>query len=119
MQNKRKLGQEQEQRASETLEKEGYRILQKNYRCKIGEIDLIAVDEGVLVFIEVKYRRTTVSGYPEEAVTVQKQKQISRVAAWYLMENQLSLEVPCRFDVVAVSPEKVRIYKNAFDYLGA
>ena len=117
MQNKRKLGQEQEQRASETLEKQGYRILQKNYRCKIGEIDLIAVDDGILVFVEVKYRKTTVSGYPEEAVTLQKQKQISRVAAWYLTEHGLSMETPCRFDVVAVTPDKTRIYKNAFYYV--
>ena len=116
--NKRALGTEKEQVAAAFLEQQGYQILQKNYRCKIGEVDLIARHGEYLVFVEVKYRKNDRIGSPEEAVTPAKQKRISKVCVWYLRENHLSLDTPCRFDVVAVSQEEVRIYQNAFPYRG-
>lgn len=115
MKNKRKLGKEYEAAVKKTLEQEGYRILKENYRCPLGEIDLIARDGKVLVFVEVKYRSSRQCGLPEEAVTAKKQRRISRTARWYLMEQGYAEEVLCRFDVAAVSKDSVRIYQNAFD----
>ena len=116
--NKRALGSEKERAAAVFLEQQGYRILQMNYRCRIGEVDLVARHGEYLVFVEVKYRKTDRSGSPEEAVTQAKQRKISKVCAWYLRENHLTLDTPCRFDVVAVGSEEVRIYQNAFPYRG-
>lgn len=114
--NKRSLGQEQEALAAKTLEQFGYQIIERNYRCRAGEIDLIARHRGYLVFIEVKYRKNGEKGGPEEAVNLRKQRQISKVAAWYLAERRLDLYTPCRFDVAAVTPDGVKIYENAFPY---
>lgn len=94
--NKRKTGQEQEVKAACFLKTQGYQILERNYRCKKGEIDLIAREGQYLVFVEVKYRSTNESGLPEEAVDLRKQRQISRVAAWYLTEKGLDIYTPCR-----------------------
>lgn len=79
MENFRRLGAFYEDRAARLLEERGYWILEKNYRCRIGEIDLIARDGRTLVFIEVKYRRTDSFGRPEEAVDARKQKNPSAV----------------------------------------
>ena len=68
MQNKRKTGAEYEEKAASWLEKQGMRILEKNYRCREGEIDLVAMDGSYLVFVEVKYRRDQHAGHPAEAV---------------------------------------------------
>ena len=115
MKNKRELGKEYEAAVRRILEKRGYRILRENYRCPIGEIDLIARAGKTLVFVEVKYRSSKRCGLPEEAVSVGKQRRISRTARWYLMEQGYADEVICRFDVAAVSKDGVRIYQNAFD----
>ena len=68
MQNRRQIGTEEEALAAEFLEGRGYRIVERNFRCRLGEIDLIARDGSVLVFIEVKYRKTGAYGDPAEAV---------------------------------------------------
>lgn len=112
--NKRNLGAEKEQMAAEFLEKQGYRILEKNFRCRQGEIDLIARDGRYLVFVEVKYRADGRSGEPEEAVNASKQYVIRRVAAYYLYRNRLPESTPCRFDVVGIKGEEIRLTKNAF-----
>lgn len=116
MENNRKLGKEQENRAAAALEKRGYRILARNFRCKIGEIDLIAFHEGYLVFVEVKYRKSTKSGYAAEAVTKKKQQTICRVADYYI-RTHCSRIPACRFDVVALDGESINIYQNAFEYI--
>lgn len=103
-------------RAAEVLEQSGYQIVERNYRCRAGEIDLIARHRGYLVFVEVKYRKNGKKGRPEDAVNLGKQRQISKVAAWYLAERGLDLYTPCRFDVAAVMPDGIRIYENAFPY---
>lgn len=116
--NKREIGAIQEEKVCDALRGKGYEILERNYRCRLGEIDMIARHKGYLVFIEVKYRKTDAMGYPEEAVGKRKQTRISRVSAWYLIEQGLDSYTPCRYDVVAVSPGTIRIYENAFNYLG-
>lgn len=116
MQNYRKIGQEQEEKAVAELEKRGYRILARNFRCRIGEIDLIAFHEGYLVFVEVKYRKSTKTGYAAEAVTKRKQQTICRVAD-YFIRTHCSRIPACRFDVAAFDSEHFEIYQNAFEYI--
>lgn len=113
--NRREVGTRYEKRAGEYLQGQGYKILEYNYRCKKGEIDLIARDEEYLVFCEVKYRSDSHKGHPAEAVNIRKQKILSQCAMYYLMEKG-SMDVPCRFDVVSVEGEKVSLIKDAFDY---
>lgn len=110
------LGSQKEEMAAEKLKLLGYRILERNYRCRTGEIDLIAWKDGVLIFVEVKYRSSVKSGFPEDAVGWQKQRRISKAAAWYLAEHGLPMEKDCRFDVVAILGETIKIYENAFEY---
>jgi putative endonuclease len=116
---RQRLGKSGEETVADFLNKKGYTILVKNYRCKVGEIDIIAKNGPVLVFIEVKTRSGLGYGSPAEAVTPRKQRQISRAAQWYLAEQQL-LDVPARFDVITVlgvDPACGRIehIDNAFD----
>ena len=80
MGNRRKTGTEYEQKTAEYLESLGWKILERNYRCRIGEIDLIALDGRTLVFVEVKYRRSGACGSPGEAVNEEKQHTIYRGA---------------------------------------
>lgn len=112
--NKRRLGGEKETAAAEYLEKQGYCVLEKNFRCRQGEIDLIARDGNYLVFIEVKYRADGRSGEPEEAVNTAKQHTIRRVAEYYLYRRRFPESTPCRFDVVGIKGNQIRITKNAF-----
>ena len=116
MQNKRKVGEAHETQTVLELEKLGYRILMKNFRCRIGEIDIIAMHKGYLVFIEVKYRKNNRFGYAAEAVNWKKQQNICRVADFYIRTH--CRKVPaCRFDVAAVDGEKLTVYENAFEYI--
>ncbi|MCI9681884.1 MAG: YraN family protein [Lachnospiraceae bacterium] len=116
MDNRRKIGTAYEERAAEHLRDLGYRILERNFRCRLGEIDLIAEEAGVLVFLEVKYRKSSQFGNPAEAVTPAKQKTICRVADFYRMSRGISESRSCRFDVAAIMGEKVQVYKDAFPY---
>lgn len=113
--NRREVGTEYEHKAAEHLKGLGYHILEYNYRCRKGEIDLIARDGDYLVFCEVKYRRNTRKGYPSEAVDIRKQRIISGCALYYLMQKGIS-DIPCRFDVVSIEGEQVTLIKNAFDF---
>lgn len=114
--NKRTLGTEYEKKACTYLQEQKYEILECNYRCRMGEIDIIARDGKYLVFLEVKYRGKGTCGYAASAVTKKKQQVISHVAAFYLLKNRLSDSTPCRFDVVAIDGDQITLYKNAFDY---
>lgn len=102
------------------LKKNGYKILETNYRCAIGEIDVIAREKDDLVFVEVKTRKSGEMGYPEEAVGIKKQKKMSQLALWYL-QNEAINNVNARFDVVAVTvseiKNEIRLIKNAFDFI--
>ncbi|MDD7740664.1 MAG: YraN family protein [Fusicatenibacter sp.] len=116
--NKRKIGKEQEDRAAAHLESLGYRILEKNFCCRFGEIDLIAEQEDYLVFVEVKYRTDPQISDPASAVNYKKQQRISRTADYYRVRCKIASDRPCRFDVVAETPDEIRVYQNAFPYRG-
>ena len=98
---RRKTGQTGEQIAARYLFRKGFRLLEHNYRCEVGEIDLIAEDHGTLAFIEVKTRRSLDSGAPEEAVDHDKQRRIVRAAKWYL-KPWTRWQGQIRFDVVGI-----------------
>lgn len=115
MQNNRQIGSRYEEMASAYLERKGYQIVTCNYRCKLGEIDIIAIYENVWVFVEVKYRRTQNAGDPLEAVTWKKQRKISQCASYYLMIHHLG-QVAVRFDVIGIAGEIVTHIENAFEY---
>ncbi len=99
--------------AKKYLAKNGYKILQQNYRNKIGEIDLIATKKDVLVFVEVKFRTTNKFGLPREAVNYLKQNKLRKVALSYLQQNG-KLNEKARFDVIDILDEQITHIKNAF-----
>lgn len=84
------------------LKKHGYQILARNYRCRYGEIDIIAVHQGTLCFVEVKSRSSLACGWPSESVGRAKQRHIVRVAQHYLQVNFKNQLPACRFDVVTL-----------------
>lgn len=86
------------------LEREGYRVVERNLRLRGGEVDLIIRDGATLVFVEVKLRRTSSFGSPAEAVDPRKRDRIRRVALGYLAKNDLLDRVEVRFDVLGVEP---------------
>ena len=100
------LGSLGESLARNMYEEKGFRIVVQNYRCKVGEIDLICVKDKLLVFCEVKCRQSLVFGIPAEAVNAKKVRHIRRVASWYLSQkmniNRLYSDFDMRFDVVEV-----------------
>ncbi len=92
----------------------GYVIVERNYSCKLGEIDIIAKDGEVLVFVEVKYRRSERFGLPEQAVGREKQARLRRSAQWYMAVEGISEMCSVRFDVVAMDSREIRLYRDAF-----
>ncbi len=98
----RRLGAEAEAAAAEPLQGAGYRILERNYRCRQGEIDLIAEHHGVVCFVEVKSRASERFGSAAEAVGVRKQRRLARAAAHYLAVRRRGEALACRFDVVTL-----------------
>ena len=112
------LGERGEMIAWGYLVKQGYKILEKNYRCKIGEIDVIAERERRITFIEIKTRRHHGFGRPEESVHAFKQRKLIQLAQWYLKEKRKT-EAAISFDVLAITfPEEgvpeIRLIPNAF-----
>jgi len=114
------IGKEGEKIAAAYLKKNGYEIIEINYRCPIGEIDIVAKEKNDLVFVEVKTRKSIDLGYPEQAVGMRKQKKMSQLALWYMQKRKIA-DTNARFDVVAITliPEKneVKLIKNAFDFV--
>ncbi|MEM9980948.1 MAG: YraN family protein [Bacteroidota bacterium] len=100
MGNNLEKGKEGEQLATQFLMEKGYQILTNNYRYKRGEIDLIALHEHFLVFVEVKLRRDITFGYPEEAVDTQKAKRIIQTAEQYILQHNWQGDI--RFDIIAI-----------------
>jgi putative endonuclease len=98
---KQHTGNKGEDYACDFLVEKGYTIVERNYRYGHGEIDVVAMDKEVLVFVEVKARKNLEFGDPVYGVTKSKQKQIRKIAEGYLIENNIK-DVDCRFDVVAV-----------------
>ncbi len=112
------LGKEGERVAERYLQKKGYKLVERNYRCKVGELDLIVLDRGVVVFVEVKTRTGRGFGSPLEAVEFRKQRKMIQAAQFFLAEKGLQ-QRDARFDVVGVSwPGRepiVEHIENAFE----
>lgn len=117
MSNNRAVGTDYEKKAAQYLETLGYQILEQNFRCRMGEIDLVAKESGYLVFIEVKYRSSVQMGEPQEAVDYRKQRKICRAASYYCLKHRIPPQQPCRFDVAACRAGEWNVIRNAFDYL--
>lgn len=112
--NNRQIGNNYEDVACRYLDSIGYEIITRNFRCKLGEIDIIAKDAESIVFIEVKYRSSNNLGYPEEAVSKAKQRTIISVAKYYILINRLH-NYNIRFDVIACYiTGEINHIKNAF-----
>lgn len=115
---KQVLGKEGERIAEQYLKKKGYKLIERNYRCHGGELDLIVLDRRVVVFVEVKTRTGQGFGSPFEAVEYHKQKRMIQAAQFFLMEKKLH-QRDARFDVVGVSwPDRepvVEHIENAFE----
>jgi putative endonuclease len=117
MDNRRSLGDRGEDLAAAVLKKQGYKILERNYRTPIGEIDLVAKQGGTLVFIEVKTRRSSRFGSPQEAVHPAKQERLRNLAEYYLSQKGLG-EITVRFDVVGIlwqeGKPQIEVIQGAF-----
>lgn len=115
-QQRRHLGIKGENIAVRYLIKKGFQILDRNFRCRLGEIDIIAMDKGCLVFIEVRTKSSIKYGLPQESVTQAKINKLRRLAQFYLVQKSL-YDINIRFDVIAVTiidNLKVTHIKNAF-----
>lgn len=115
---RKKLGRDSEALAARYLEEKGFQILERNFRCSLGEIDLIAQEGKYLVFVEVKSRRSLQYGAPSLAVNWHKQRKIVQLAQTYLKVKKL-IKTSCRFDVVSVFAPKdslaqIKHIPNAF-----
>jgi putative endonuclease len=112
------LGLTGEELALREIERLGYRCIARNYRCALGEVDLVARDGDTLVFVEIKTRRGKTLGYAKEAVTARKKRQLSKVALAYMKAAKCP-EAKARFDVVAVSlsggMSRIEVVKDAFE----
>ncbi len=112
------LGKWGEDLALQKVKKLGYRCIVRNYRCPLGEVDLIARDGDTLVFVEIKTRKGRSLGYAKEAVNRRKRRQLSKVALAYMKANGCS-EARARFDVVVINlegkAEEIEVIRNAFD----
>ena len=109
--NKRKKGSLYEDRAAEFLEENSYKILEKNYRGRYGEIDLIALKDGQIIFIEVKYRETSEYGYGVEAIDKKKARRIYKTAEEYLIKNHIE-DYDIRFDCISYLKNEQKWFKN-------
>ena len=120
--NKRVTGADNEQRATEYLIDNGYSILERNFRNKTGEIDIIAQNGGcqykygclLAQTLSEQYRRSKKYGYAVEAVSYRKQQIIRQVAMYYLTTRYKSCDIPCRFDVIGIDGTDITHIKNAF-----
>lgn len=106
------LGRTGEQKAAQFLKKKRYTIRETNYRSRFGEIDIIAEKEGVVVFVEVKTRKTGTFGAGLESVTRSKQQKLLKTAQFYTVEQ--NLQCVCRFDVISIDGSTITHIENAF-----
>lgn len=116
--NNRKTGNEKEEKVCEYLEDKGFRVIERNFNSRHGEIDIIALSDSFICFVEVKFRSTNKSGLPEEAVTPGKMKKICKTANYYLYTHREFYSRQMRFDVAAVDDKEIRYYENAFPFVG-
>lgn len=114
--NTREVGTEKEEIAYEFLTRNGVIIQERNFRCRLGEIDMVGYDGEYLVFFEVKYRKDSQKGSALEAVGYQKQQRICKVSDYYRMLHHCSFDTPVRYDVIAIDGNQIQWVKNAFEY---
>lgn len=114
--NKRRTGAEWEKQAAEYLTERGMRIVEKNFRSRQGEIDLIGYHQGYLVFVEVKYRHTAEKGHALEAVDTRKQYRICRAADYYRYLHRMKTNAAVRYDVVGIQDGEICWLQNAFPH---
>ncbi len=115
--NNRRQGNDFESLAADYLRRNGMRILEQNFYCKMGELDIVARDGEYLVFVEVKYRKNRRAGSAAEAVNFNKMRKISRCADVYMMQKRVSENTSVRFDVIAIEEGHLTHFKNAFEYI--
>jgi putative endonuclease len=115
---RQKKGQQGELLAAEFLERQGLRIASRNFRCPLGEIDLVAWDQETVVIVEVRSRYSKDFGLAQESVSVGKQQRLTRLGQWYLKQNRLEGR-PARFDVIAIDwsggEPRITWIPNAFE----
>ena len=107
-------GQLAEDQACDYLKKQGLKCLMRNYRCNLGEIDLIMQDKNDLVFVEVRFRADENHGNALESISYFKQQKLIKTALHYLCKNKLVEKVACRFDVIALDNSNILWFKDAF-----
>lgn len=112
-----RVGQQAEHAALNFLKQQGLTFIARNYRCRLGEIDLIMQDQKSLVFIEVRYRKSTKFGSSAESVSNNKQQKIIRCAAHYLLHASKNESPACRFDVIAIYPSGTGKSSLQFDWI--
>lgn len=115
--NKRKMGYDYETLACEYLSGRGIVILERNFRCSYGEIDIIGSDGEFLVFFEVKARLKKTAGTGAEAVTPSKQRKICRVADYYRIKHGIGDFSPIRYDCIAIDNDQIVWYQAAFSHI--
>lgn len=115
--NTRKTGSEKEKAAELFLTQQGFRVTERNFFCRQGEIDLIGYDGDCLVFVEVKYRKKETLENPLEAVGYRKRCRICKTADYYRYKKQIPMQVQIRYDVVGIWGEKTEWIKNAFAHI--
>lgn len=116
MRDRRETGFYYEKIAGSYLESQGYLILQYNFFCKMGEIDIIAKNKETIVFVEVKYRSDVQNGHPLETVTKKKQRMLCKSANYYLYRHKM-YDCDCRFDVIGIIGNEIHWIQNAFMYM--
>lgn len=114
--NQREKGKAYEEQAARYLAEHGFVLLEKNFRSRQGEVDLIGFHENCLVFVEVKYRKSASAGLPEEAVGSQKQSRICQASDYYRLTHPEEEGRQIRYDVVAICGEEICWHQNAFPY---
>jgi len=108
-----------EDAAADFLRRSGYQIARRNYATPVGEVDIVAIDQGMVVFVEVKSRASDEYGPPEVAVDRRKQARLRRAAQLFLERHRMA-DMPCRFDVVALTPQpsgggwRIELFQDAF-----
>lgn len=110
---RQRIGRRAEERALKYLAEKGYTIIERNFRGGGGEIDLVALDGDVVVFVEVRYRRVGSWETPEESISLRKQSRLWNAAEYFLAEV-IGEAKPARFDVIAIRGEDIRHYRDAF-----
>lgn len=118
MDRRQAVGRLGEELAARFLEEKGFQVVERNFRCRLGELDLIGWDKQTLVFVEVRTRSSTSFASPEESVNQRKQQRLRRLAAWY-QAAIIRHEVDCRFDVITVLLSKAGKIQKINHLVGA